>query len=100
MAAAEAAAARQEEEPEVEPQPAEEDVIEEVDEREAEPMKPPGRDAAGAAAPPQNRYQFKKKAKPAGLSLDGARDDGTSREEDDDEVTRKDGGRAASLEQL
>ena len=32
-------------------------------------MKPPSRDA-GAAAPPQNRYQFKKKVKPAGLSFD------------------------------
>ena len=104
VAAAEAAAARQEEEPEVEPEPEEEDVIEEVDEREAEPMKPPR-----VVTPPaprrrrKNRYQFKKKAKPAGLSLDALLEtiyDVLEKKTMSDEVTRKDGVEPASLEQF
>ena len=105
VAAAEAAAAKGEEDaqPEEPEEPEDEDVIEEADEQE--PEKP-----VRVVTPPaprrrrKNKYnKFKKKAKPAGLSLDALLEtiyDVLEKKTMSDEVTRKDGVEPASLEQF
>ena len=101
VAAAEAAAAK-DAQPE-EPEPEDEDVIDEADEQE--PEKPVR--VVPAPAPRRrrkNKYnKFKKKVKPAGLSLDALLEtiyDVLEKKTMSDEVTRKDGVEPASLEQF
>ena len=101
VAAAEAAAAK-DAQPE-EPEPEDEDVIDEADEQEI--VEKPVR-----VSPPaprrrrKNKYnKFRKKAKPAGLSLDALLEtiyDVLEKKTMSDEVTRKDGVEPASLEQF